>query len=962
MATSAGPTDAAAPVEAAGARPEPGAAATAAAAEPRKHRLFLIDGYSNIFRAFYAIRNLSNSRGEPTNAIYGFVTMLRKLLREEQPELIGVALETGKTFRTERFEAYKANRAPMPEDLASQMPWIRRVLEAFRIPILELAGYEADDVLGTLSCRAAEAGYHVVLVSADKDLMQLVEPRVSLYHTGRSKLYGPSDVAEDFGVPPAKVADVLALMGDSIDNIPGVPGIGDKGAKALIQEFGSLEELLARAGEVARKSYREGLQQHAEQARLSKELSTIHTSLPIPFDPAALRRDPPDSAALRRLYGELEFFSLAEELAPESAAQILLGGGAGAPAAGALAGTHPATADGAPGALMDAGPGGGLPVAREALSPAEWEAAAAEVLRAAAAGREGEGGEAGELFAAALGEAPPVGLALAAAGEAAPVLLADFRRPGLREAAVATLCAWIAAPGARLAGHNLKEVLRLCPGGELCGAELFDAMLVSYLLKPSVHGHSLDELALERFNARPLSAKEAGWDKGQAPEPGDPRLLAYAAERVMLARRMAAGMRQELAAANNGALARIYRDLEMPLLPVLLGMEEAGILLDAEYLRAMSDELGQEVRQLEEEIWRQAGERFNLNSPQQLGVVLFERLGLPALKRTQKTRSYSTGAETLEGLAAKGYPIAQLLLRYRELSKLKSTYVDALPAMLGEDGRLHTRFYQAVAATGRLSSANPNLQNIPVRTELGQRIRRAFVAGPGRVLLVADYSQIELRILAHIAGEPELIRAFAAGEDIHRATAGTVFGVAPELVSADQRRAAKTINFGILYGMSAFGLSQNLGISKGDAERFIAAYLDRYQGVRRYVEETLQSAEREGKVETLYGRVRWLPDIRSKNHNLRENARRMAINARIQGTAADLLKQAMIAVDCRLRREHPGARLLLTVHDELLFEVPEAEVEPIGRLVRQEMEGVAQLAAPLVVDVGAGKSWYDAKT
>jgi len=978
MADPAVPADAVPAEAAAAARPEAGGAAAAPA---RGQRLFLIDGYSNIFRAFYAIRNLSNSRGEPTNAIYGFVTMLRKLLREEQPELIGVALETGKTFRTERFEAYKANRAPMPEDLASQMPWIRRVLEAFRIPILELAGYEADDVLGTLSCRAAEAGYHVVLVSADKDLMQLVEPRVSLYHTGRSKLYGPSDVTEDFGVPPAKVADVLALMGDSIDNIPGVPGIGDKGAKALIQEFGSLEELLARAGEVARKSYREGLQQHAEQARLSKELSTIHTSLPIPFDPAALRRDPPDAVALRRLYGELEFFSLAEELAPEPAAQILLGGGAGvspAAAGGAVAG-----AGSSMGGAVDTGTAGMLPVAREALTPADWEAAAGDVLRAAAAGGEGAageagGGEAGELFVAVLGEAPPLGLALAAgtdpagsagnasqagqAGEAAPVLLADFRRPGLREAAVATLCRWIATPGARLAGHNLKEVLRLCPDGELCGAELFDAMLVSYLLKPSVHGHSLDELALERFNARPLSAKEAGWDKGQAPEPGDPRLLAYAAERVMLAQRLAAGMRQELAAGSAGALARIYRDIEMPLLPVLLGMEEAGILLDADYLRAMSEELGQEVRQLEEEIWRLAGERFNLNSPQQLGVVLFERLGLPALKRTQKTRSYSTGAETLEGLAARGYPIAERLLRYRELSKLKSTYVDALPAMLGEDGRLHTRFYQAVAATGRLSSANPNLQNIPVRTELGQRIRRAFVAGPGQALLVADYSQIELRILAHIAAEPELVRAFAAGEDIHRATAGTVFGVAPELVSADQRRAAKTINFGILYGMSAFGLSQNLGISKGDAERFIAAYLDRYQGVRRYVEETLQSAEREGKVETLYGRVRWLPDIRSKNHNLRENARRMAINARIQGTAADLLKQAMIAVDCRLRREHPGARLLLTVHDELLFEVPQGEVEPIAKLVRQEMEGVAQLAAPLVVDVGSGKSWYDAKT
>jgi DNA polymerase-1 len=948
MATTAGPSDAT------HGAPAPGEAG-AAAAEPRRPRLFLIDGYSNIFRAFYAIRNLSNSRGEPTNAVYGFVTMLRKLLREERPELIGVALDLGKTFRSERFEGYKANRTPMPEDLASQMPWIRRVLEAFRIPALELSGYEADDVLGSLACRAAAAGYDVVLVSADKDLMQLVEPRVSLYHTGRTKLYGPAEVAEDFGVPPARVADVLALMGDSIDNIPGVPGIGDKGAKALIQEFGSLEELLARAAEVPRKSYREGLQQHAEQARLSKELSTIHTNLPIAFDPAALRRDPPDEVALRRLYTELEFLSLVQELTPQPVAQALIAGFAGFAGGGEAAGAGEAGA---------AAPGAGQPLAaREVLTPADWEREVA-ALAAAAPGADG-----GEIFLAVVGEAPKapvVGLALAAAnGEAGaegPVLFADFRRPGLREAVLATLGGWVAGSGVRLTGHDLKEVLRLCPGGALCGAELFDAMLVSYLLKPSVHGHSLEELALERLNARPLSLKETGWDKGQEPPPGDPRLLAWAAERVMLARRMAAGMRQELAAGNGGALARLYRDVEIPLLPVLLGMEEAGILLDADYLRAMSAELGQELRQLEEEIWRQAGERFNLNSPQQLGVVLFERLGLPAIKRTQKTRSYSTGAETLEELATRGYPIAQLLLRYRELSKLKSTYVDALPTLVAADGRLHTRYQQAVAATGRISSANPNLQNIPVRTELGQRIRRAFVAGPGQALLVADYSQIELRILAHIAEEPELVRAFAAGEDIHRATAATVFGMAPELVTAEQRRAAKTINFGILYGMSAFGLSQNLGISRGDAERFIAAYLDRYRGVKRYVDETLRAAERDGKVETLYGRVRWLPDIQSKNRNLRENARRMAINARIQGTAADLLKMAMIAIDRRLRREHPEARLLLTVHDELLFEVPQAEVEPIAALVRREMEGVAQLAVPLVVEIGSGKSWYDAKT
>ncbi len=873
-------------------------------------RLFLIDGYSNIFRAFYAIRNLSNSRGEPTNAVYGFVTMLKKLLREEEPELIGVALEGGRTFRSDKFEDYKANRAPMPEDLQSQIPLIRKVLEAYRIPTLELAGYEADDVLGTLSCRAAEAGYQVVLVSADKDLMQLVEPRVSLYHTGRNKLYGPQEVTEDFGVPPEKVADVLALMGDSIDNIPGVPGIGEKGAKSLIQEYGTLEDLLARAGEISRKTYREGLLQHADQARLSKELSTIHTNLDVPLDPEALHRDPPDVEALRKVFAELEFFSLVEELGP-----------AGPTAAGAEE----------------------FPVAEEAVTAEVWIDRAGRLTG-------------GEVYVAVLGEDRPLGLAVASAGEE-PVIYADFRRDGVRDAVLESLKGWIGSSEVRLAGHNLKEVMRLCPG-PLCESALFDAMLVSYLLKPSVHGHSLDELALERLSRKPLTAKDAGWDKGQAPPVGDSRLAAYAAERVEIARRMAEAMRRELEA---GSLAKVYTEIEAPLVPVLLRMEEAGILLDTGYLKEMSAELGTEIAGLEGEIYKQAGETFNLNSPQQLGVILFEKMGLPALKKTQKTKSYSTGAETLEELARREYPIAQLLLRYRELTKLKSTYIDALPELVGADGRIHTRFNQAVAATGRLSSTNPNLQNIPVRTELGQRIRRAFVAPPGQVLLVADYSQIELRILAHIADERALIDAFAAGEDIHRATAAVVLGVAPELVNSEQRRAAKTINFGILYGMSAYGLSQELQISSKEAERFIAAYLGQYPGVKRYMEETLESAEREGKVETLYGRVRWMPDIRSKNWNLRENARRMAINARIQGTAADILKLAMIAVDRRLRDEQPGAHLLLTVHDELVLEVPEEQAEAVAAIVKAEMEGVADLKVPLVVDAGWGTSWYEAK-
>ncbi|HEX4496569.1 MAG TPA: DNA polymerase I [Thermoanaerobaculia bacterium] len=889
-------------------------AATTDTTSPPPHdprpRLFLIDGYSNIFRAFYAIRNLSNSKGEPTNAVYGFVQMLKKLLREETPELIGVALEGGRTFRSDKFEDYKANRAPMPEDLQSQLPWIRRLLAAYRIPTLELAGYEADDVLGTLSCRAAEAGYQVVLVSADKDLMQLVEPRVSLYHTGRLKLYGPAEVTEDFGVPPEKVADVLALMGDSIDNIPGVPGIGEKGAKNLIQEYGSLEGLLARAGEVTRKAYREGLEQHAEQARLSKELSTIHTNLDVPFDPEALRRDPPDVEALRQVLTELEFFSLVEELGPAGST----------------------TADGEE-----------LPAAEEAVTAEVWTDRAGRLVG-------------GEVFVAVLGEERPLGLAVAVAGEE-PVIYADFRRDGMRDAALASLRQWIVDPGVRLAGHNLKEVLRLCPDPG-CEPALFDAMLVSYLLKPSVHGHSLDELALERLSRKALTPKDAGWDKSQEPPVGDSRLAAYAAERVEIARRMAEAMRRELEA---GSLARVYTEIEAPLVPVLLRMEEAGILLDSGFLQGMSAELGAEIATLEASIYKEAGEQFNLNSPQQMGVVLFEKMGLPVLKKTQKTKSYSTGAETLEELGRRGYPIAQLLLRYRELTKLKSTYVDALPQLVAADGRVHTRYNQAVAATGRLSSTDPNLQNIPIRTELGQRIRRAFVAPPGHVLLVADYSQIELRLLAHIAEERALIDAFAAGQDIHRATAAVVLGVAPELVTVEQRRAAKTINFGILYGMSAFGLSTELKISSKEAEKFIAAYMGQYPGVKRYMEETLESAEREGKVETLYGRVRWMPDIKSKNWNLREGARRMAINARIQGTAADILKLAMIAVDRRLRDEQPGARLLLTVHDELVLEVPEEQVEAVSAIVKAEMEGVADLKVPLVADAGWGKSWYEAK-
>ena len=903
-------------------------------------RLFLIDGFSNVFRAFYAIRNLSNSKGEPTNAVYGFVQMLKKLLRDEQPELVGVAWDVSEpTTRTEKYADYKANRAPTPEDLKSQLPRIRQAIEAFRIPILELPAYEADDVLGTLAKKASAQGYEVVLVSADKDLMQLVGPGVSVFHTGRGRLYDEAAVREEWGVEPPQVIDILALMGDAVDNVPGVPGIGDKGAKQLIAEYGSLEELLERTAEVKRKAYREGLEQHREQARLSKELVTIHTSLPVELDVEALRHDPPDPEALRRLYTEMEFFSLRDEL--------------------------------------------------EASRPAAANAGAAGVLVAAAAREVESGEELGAILAgcgrevtlALLGGDRPLGLAIAIAAKPpvgdweseggaldGPVsaviepVFVDFRREATRRETLAVLAGWLADPDRRLVGHDLKEVLRLVPDGRLARARLFDLMLVSYLLKPAVHGHSLEEIALERLDRKPLTAKEVGWDKGQEPAIGDPRLAAYAAERLELVGLLAPPMRAELADLNGGALARVYREIEAPLAPVLVGMEEAGILLDVDYLARMSKEMDAELVALECDIHALAGEPFNLKSPQQLGVILFEKLKYPAGRKTRKTKSWSTDAGTLEELAAQGLPLPQKLLRYRELAKLKGTYVDALPQMVGADGRVHTRYQQAVAATGRLSSVNPNLQNIPVRTELGQRIRQAFCAAPGHLLVVADYSQIELRILAHIAQEPALLAAFRDGEDIHRATAAAMFGIDPGLVSSEQRRAAKTINFGLIYGMSAFGLAQALGVSTKEAEQFIATYFARYGKVQDYMLETLQQAERDGRVETLDGRIRWLPDIKSSNHNLRENARRMAINARIQGTAADLLKKAMLAVDRRLAVEHPAAKLLLTVHDELVLEAPAGEAPAVAALVVGEMERAEKLAVPLVADAGTGADWRAAKS
>jgi DNA polymerase-1 len=871
----------------------------------RPPRVYLIDGYSVIFRAFYAIRHLSNSRGEPTNAVYGFLNIVRKLLREEAPELVGVALDVSrKTVRSERYAEYKANRKPMPEDLRPQIPRIRELLEAYRIPILELADYEADDVIGTLAAKAHEAGYEVVIVSADKDLFQLVRPGVSLLHTGREKLYGPAEVEEDFGVPPQRVVDVLALMGDTSDNVPGVPGIGEKSALQLIREHGDLDTLLAKANEIGRKAWREKLIEHRELAELSRELVTIHTDLPIDFDAVDLRLDPPDARKLAELFARLEFWSLLEEAQREASS------------------------------------------ARR-FEPAE-EASGEQLAEALATAG-------GQAQVAWLGTAEVV--AVAARHPDGRVLVADVRVPEHRRWVREALVRLFAEPTVEVVCHDAKELLRFA-GVERPRAQLFDTMLVSYVLRPST-SHTLPTLALEGLAYRMSTNREAGLDDTRSQLLGDARLSAAAGEHVGVLEELTPKLAAELAA--RPALERLYREIEAPLVAVLLAMERAGITVDVGFLRGLSSELGERVGALEERIYLEAGTRFVIGSPQQLGEVLFEKLGYPVLKRTKKTRSYATDAEVLEELAARGLPVAALVQEWRELTKLVSTWIDSLPNLVDAEGRVHTTYLQAVAATGRLSSANPNLQNIPVRTELGQRLRRAFIAPPGFQLLVADYSQIELRVLAHISGDEAMVEAFRQGEDIHRATAARVLGIHPDMVGPDQRRAAKVVNFGIVYGMTAYGLAKTLGVAPREAKGFIDAYFERYPGVKRYIDTTIEAAHASGRVETELGRVRFIPELAAKNRMVRENAERMAINARIQGTAADLLKLAMLRIDRALEAQGGAARLLLTVHDELVLEVPQAEAEAVRDLVLTEMAAVATLSVPLVVEAGIGPSWYEAK-
>ena len=889
---------------------------------------------SFIFRAYHAMarqRGMSTKTGLPTAATYVFVNMLRKLRDDFSPEYLAAVFDVAaptfrdqqaegltsvrrfdlktQTFQEIEYHGYKANRKEMPGDLAQQLPYIRRALEAYRIPILELGGYEADDVIGTLARKAIAQSYSVYVVSSDKDMLQLVNDRVLVLNPPKDNLIcDAAKVEEILGVPPERVVDVMALRGDSIDNIPGAPGIGDKGSVELIKRFGSVEQALDRAAEVEKKTYRESLQNNRDNILLSKKLVTIDCDVPIELDVDAMKLGDPDVEALRNLFTELEFTSLLKDLLP-----IVEVTEANYTEAKSAADVE---------AVLKAVPSGGtLAVAVEAESDVADEEQTEE---------EESENRMLPLTSEPLFVERPRNIAISSTHGVAITVSADT------EEATTKLKSALANEGLPKAIHDYKAVTHVLErqGITLQGVQ-HDPMLYSYLLGPTYSSHRLADVALRRFNLK-LS--------GTLPEAAD------------ITGRLSSALRHEV---EEAGLLKLYEEIDLPLVPVLARMEHAGVKIDRATLTEMSSRLEREIDTKAKEIYRRSGIEFNINSPKQLGDVLFNKLNLPKPVKYGKGKTISTAVDVLEGLAEE-HDVPRLVLEYRQLTKLKSTYVDALPALLNPaTGRLHTTFGQTGTATGRLSSANPNLQNIPIRTELGREIRAAFTAEPGHVLLAADYSQIELRLLAHFSKDPLLVEAYRRGDDIHTLTASQVFGVPPLMVTPDHRRQAKVVNFGIVYGLSAFGLSQTLGIEPAEAKQFINAYFERYTGVRGFIDRTLEEARREGKVRTLFGRVRPIPDINSKNANLRGFAERTAVNTPLQGTAADLIKIAMIRIDAALRERGLKSRMTLQVHDELVFEVPETEIEAMRTLVREQMERVHPLIVPLLVEIGVGANWRD---
>jgi DNA polymerase-1 len=888
--------------------------------------LFLIDGSNQMYRAYHAIRGLTRSDGKSTNATYGFITMLRKLLADHQPQYIAASFDVrGTTFRTQIAADYKATRSPMPGDLAEQVPWVHEACEALGVPILTSEGYEADDVIGTLATKAAASGMQAAIVTGDKDFFQLVGGSIKVYNPrDEGAWYDAEGVLQKFGVQPSQVIDVLALMGDSIDNVAGVPGIGEKGARDLIATYGSLESLLAHAGEIKQKKYREGLLTYADQARQSRELVTLRTDLDVPFEIERFKFKGADRDRCYALFSKLEFRTLVPEYAPTASS---------VDKDYAIVGSNEELA--ALAAEMTAAGEFSLKVITDGTAPVRATLVGIAVSTGASKsryiplGHEGFGG--GSL----------------AKSEALAIL-----RPVLTD------------PAVRKIGHDLKADLIVLGrhGIDLANPRGFDTMIGSYLLDANRSSQAIEPLALEQLGYKALTEEEV-IGKGvkalafaQVPVES---VLDYAGERSDLALQLARKFEPILAA---DELQSVYRDLEWPLLPILAQLERTGVRVNVTSLTSQSVVLDRELSDLSRQIFTLAGGEFNIASPKQLAEVLFEKMQLPVLKRTGRDRTASTAVEVLEELALQ-HDICRYILDWRGLAKLKGTYIDALPALVNpETGRVHTQISQAVAATGRLSSSDPNLQNIPIRTEIGRRIRSAFIADAGHVLISADFSQIELRVLAHLSGDDTLTAAFARGDDIHDQTANKVFGPDSTLDPYELRRRAKIINYALLYGKTAFTLAKDIGVSQQAAQQFIDAYFAGFPRVRAFIDKTLADAQAAGVVKTMFGRRRPVPELTSRNFQIRAGAERIAVNMPIQGTAADILKRAMIDVHKALTEDAPRARMILTVHDELLFEAPKEDADAVAALVKEKMSSAVKLSVPLDVDVGIGENWTEAKS
>ena len=929
---------------------------------PAPRRLVLIDGNSYLYRAFHALPPLTTSKGQPTGAIFGFFNMLRQIQRVQAPDLIAVVMDApGPTFRDELYAHYKANREAMPDDLQSQIPPLMEMVKALGITLLRESGVEADDVIGTLAIRAYAAGLDTLIATSDKDMSQLVNDRIRVFDGISGRMLDSAGVANKFGVPPERIIDWLTLVGDTSDNIPGVPSVGPKTAAKWLTEYGSLDSIVARADEIKGK-VGEKLRAHLEQLPLSRQLATIHCEVPLDKKPEDMQLGTPDVAALTRLSEQLEIRSLLKGIEPRTvttegaAAREVTATSEGVSTTAPAAEPATAKSDAPPARLPD-------PVTRNYQTIVTAEQLGSWLKRI-------EGAELvafdTETTSLDYMQAEIVGLSFALdAGDAAylPVAHRYIGAPDQldRTDTLAKLKPWLENPATHKVGHHLKyDAHVLANHGIRLAGMRYDTMLESYVLDSTATRHDLDSVAKKYLGVDTIhfedvagkGAKQITFDQVSVELAGE-----YAAEDADITLRLHQQLWPQLAAVPG--LVELYEKIEQPLVPVLTRMEETGVLVDSRLLRTMSGEFAEKMAALEKAVHQEAGHPFNLNSPKQLQAVLFDELKLP-IRQYTPTKQPSTNEDALAELADE-YPLPRLILDYRSLSKLKSTYTDKLPEQVcTRTGRIHTSYHQAVAATGRLSSSDPNLQNIPIRSEEGRRIRQAFIAPKGCVLLAADYSQIELRIMAHLSGDEGLLSAFAEDRDIHQATAAEVFDTPLAEVTKDQRRSAKAINFGLIYGMSAFGLARQLGISREEAARYVELYFLRYPGVKAYMERTRAQAREQGYVETVFGRRLYLPDIAARQAARRQYAERSAINAPMQGTAADIIKRAMICTDAWLQQSDTGAQLIMQVHDELVLEVPEESLVTVRSQVVTLMSSAAKLRVPLRVDAGQGANWDEA--